>query len=143
MARSRKAEGDLVHAAGGAVLREGSDGLEIIVVHRPSHADWSLPKGKREAGETDEQCALREVLEETGYECELSVVLGTSDYVDNRGRDKQVVFFIMRPVAGAFAANDEVDELRWLSLEAARALLTYDRERELLELLGTRTPSAS
>jgi 8-oxo-dGTP pyrophosphatase MutT (NUDIX family) len=143
MARTRKAEGDFVHAAGGAVLREGVDGLEVVVVHRPSHDDWSLPKGKREAGETNEQCALREVLEETGYECELSVVLGTSDYVDNRGRDKQVVFFIMRPLAGEFTPNDEVDELRWLPLDEARSLLTYDRERELLERIGARTESAS
>jgi 8-oxo-dGTP diphosphatase len=47
------------------------DQLEILLVHRPRYDDWTLPKGKAAAGESDEQCALREVEEETGLRCTL------------------------------------------------------------------------
>ncbi len=57
----------VVRAAGGIVVRDG----RVLLVHRPKYDDWTLPKGKAEAGESDEDCALREVREETGLECEL------------------------------------------------------------------------
>ena len=43
----------------------------MLVVHRPAYGDWTFPKGKCERGESDEDCALREVEEETGLVCEL------------------------------------------------------------------------
>jgi len=60
--------------AAGAVLRRG-DGL-VAVVHRPRYDDWTLPKGKLEAGEDDERAALREVLEETGHRATIAGELG-------------------------------------------------------------------
>ena len=66
-----------VRAAGGAVLRVGPGRqVEVLLVHRPGHRDWTLPKGKVEPGETDEDCALREVAEETGFDCLLGPELG-------------------------------------------------------------------
>ena len=56
-----------VRASGGVVWRRAADGAEILIAHRPRYDDWSLPKGKREEGESDEACALREVEEETGF----------------------------------------------------------------------------
>ena len=53
------------------MVRDGADGPEVAVVHRPRYDDWSLPKGKLEPGEGWEQAALREVEEETGLRCEL------------------------------------------------------------------------
>ena len=55
--------------------RSGDRGLEVLVVHRPAYGDWTFPKGKCERGESDEDCALREVEEETGLVCELEVEL--------------------------------------------------------------------
>ena len=76
----------VVRAAGGVVLRDGALGREVLVVHRPRYADWSFPKGKAEAGETDEECALREVEEETGLRCRLDGELASTSYVDAQGR---------------------------------------------------------
>jgi len=47
-----------VRAAGGLVVR--GDG-KVLLVHRPKYDDWTFPKGKCDAGESDEACALREV----------------------------------------------------------------------------------
>ena len=64
--------GDVVRAAGGIPVRRSADGWrEVALVHRPAHEDWTFPKGKLEPGESFEDCALREVLEETGLRCRL------------------------------------------------------------------------
>lgn len=118
-----------VRAAGGVVAR----GDEVLLVHRPRYDDWTFPKGKAEEGESDEDCAIREVREETGLRCELETELATTHYVDGRARPKRVRWWRMRVVADdGFTANDEVDELRWVDGESAMELLTYPRDRELL-----------
>ena len=61
----------VVRAAGGVVLRDGPEGREVLLIHRRRYGDWTLPKGKCDPGEHDEDCALREVEEETGLVCEL------------------------------------------------------------------------
>jgi 8-oxo-dGTP diphosphatase len=118
-----------VKAAGGLVRRDG----RIAVVHRPRYDDWSLPKGKLDPGETWEEAALREVREETGLECELGDELSSASYHDRKGRSKLVRYWLMDPVGGEFAPNDEVDELRWLTPAEAAALLTYPRDKELAQ----------
>ena len=115
-------------AAGGVVVRDG----RVAVVHRPRYDDWSLPKGKLDAGETFEQAALREVEEETGLRCELVRELPSVEY-EARGRPKLVRYWLMSVASDpGFVPNDEVDELRWLSPEDAASLLTYDRDKEVL-----------
>ena len=122
-----------VRAAGGIVCRPGPDGLaEVAVIHRPAQDDWSLPKGKLEEAEGPEEAALREVEEETGLRCEIVRPAGSTAYVDRRGRDKIVRYWVMRPVEGRFRLSDEVDAMRWLTVEEALALLTYSVDRTLL-----------
>lgn len=118
----------VVRAAGGVVRRDG----RILLVHRPKYDDWTFPKGKAEEGESDEDCALREVAEEAGLQCSLGEEIGTTEYVDSKGRDKRVRWWLMRPVSGAFVPNHEVDEIRWLGTRDAAQLLSYERDVELL-----------
>jgi 8-oxo-dGTP diphosphatase len=133
---------DEVRAAGGVVVRRSGDGrLEVAVVHRPRYDDWSLPKGKLEEGESFSAAAAREVEEETGLRCELREELEPSRYRDQRGREKLVRWWRMEPVAGKFAPNSEVDELRWLTPDAALRLLAYAHDRRLLESIAESAPS--
>lgn len=128
-----------VRAAGGVVVRgEGSD-LELLLVHRPRYEDWSLPKGKLEPGESFEQAALREVEEETGLRCELGRELPAATYCDHKGREKQVRWWLMRPLDGGFTPGDEVDEVRWLTRADAIGLLDYAHDRELVRGLAQAT----
>ncbi|HEY2814335.1 MAG TPA: NUDIX hydrolase [Acidimicrobiales bacterium] len=135
-----------MRAAGGLVVRhragdrDGGDrdgGFEIVLVHRPKYDDWSLPKGKRDPAETDEQCAVREVEEETGLRCRLGRELLPTAYVDARGRSKVVRYWAMTVVGErAFTPNDEIDELRWASVDDVAAVLTYERDVEVVRSLG-------
>jgi 8-oxo-dGTP pyrophosphatase MutT (NUDIX family) len=126
-----------VRAAGGVVRRRRADGDdEIVLVHRPAYDDWSFPKGKLEDGEREEDAALREVEEETGLRCRLERELTTTRYRDARGRSKSVRYWLMEPVSGHVAADNEVDDARFVPLAEARALLTYTRDVEVLDLLA-------
>ncbi len=121
-----------VEAAGGVVVRGPEGQREVCVVHRPRYDDWSLPKGKLDAGETFEEAALREVEEETGLRGSLVRELPSTRYRDNKNRPKIVRYWVMEAEGGEFEPNDEVDELRWLPLDEAAETLTYERDRELL-----------
>jgi 8-oxo-dGTP pyrophosphatase MutT (NUDIX family) len=123
----------MVEAAGGAVVRDGS----VVLVHRPRYDDWSLPKGKLDPGESAEQAAVREVEEETGLRARLVRELPSIEYHDRKGRAKRVRYWLMDVEHDpGFTPNDEVDELRWVPLDEAAALLTYERDRDVLAALG-------
>jgi 8-oxo-dGTP diphosphatase len=120
----------LIRAAGGVVVRDG----RVLLIHRERYDDWSLPKGKLEEGESWEQAAVREVWEETGVRGRLGAYLGESHYTV-RGAPKEVRWWRMETDDEASPSND-VDAVRWASVDEARALLSYAHERQLLETLG-------
>jgi 8-oxo-dGTP diphosphatase len=121
-----------VRAAGGVVVRDGL----VALVHRPRYDDWTLPKGKLDKGESFEEAALREVEEETGLRTRLVRELPDVNY-EVRGRPKVVRYWLMEVESDeGFVANDEVDELRWVKPWEARAVLTYDRDREVLKAVA-------
>ena len=123
----------LVVAAGGIVAALSEDGdPEVLLVHRPRYDDWTFPKGKLDDGEDPADGALREVLEETGYPCRLGTEVGTVEYVDRLGRNKVVHYWDMEPDEGEFTPNREVDEIRWVAVDDALDLLSYERDRALL-----------
>ena len=123
----------VVRAAGGVVVRQSAASPEVLVVHRPRYDDWSLPKGKRDPGETDEQCAVREVEEETGVRCALEQELLPAHYIDRHGRPKVVRYWQMRPIGSRrFVPGDEIDDVRWLGVEEAIARLSYSGDRALV-----------
>jgi 8-oxo-dGTP diphosphatase len=138
VAQSGRAEASIVaaltpevRAAGGVVSRYG--GRDVIIIHRPKYDDWTLPKGKAEAGESDEDCAVREVEEETGLRCELGRELPTIRYRDRKDRLKEVRYWAMEPTSGEVQeGNDEVDEVRWVPLARAYEMLSYVHDHEVV-----------
>ncbi|MCP4309074.1 MAG: NUDIX hydrolase [bacterium] len=128
MARSK------LRAAGGVVYRDGDpdSGPEFLVVHRQRYHDWSLPKGKLDRGEDYEQAAMREIQEETGLKCERRDYLGAITYETQRGRLKIVKYWLTKKRKGKFVPNKEVDNVEWVGLHGAQALLTYNRDARLV-----------
>jgi 8-oxo-dGTP pyrophosphatase MutT (NUDIX family) len=120
----------VIDAAGGLVWRLSSKGaLKVLLVHRPRYDDWSLPKGKLDPGETFLEAAVREVAEETGFECQPDVELPEIRYDDHKGRPKRVRYWLMEPTGGEFSPNSEVDEIQWARLDGgATEELTYEHD---------------
>ena len=116
-----------VRAAGGVVVRDG----RVLAVHRPKYDDWSLPKGHVDGDEKFREAALREVREETGYECALGAELEPVRYTDRKGRPKLVRYWRMTVTGGDWTPNDEVDEIRWLGPPEAETL-SHHADRALL-----------
>jgi 8-oxo-dGTP pyrophosphatase MutT (NUDIX family) len=128
-----------VRAAGGVVWRAAGADVEVLLVHRPRYRDWSFPKGKAKKGESDEECALREVEEETGLRCRLGPELASTSYRDGKGRRKVVRYWAMELPEGAeAAAGDGVDDWLWLSPARAEEQLRWRRDLDVLRSLPVR-----
>lgn len=123
----------VVRAAGGVVVRTSEHGRLVLVVHRPKYDDWSYPKGKVDEGETEQQCALREVREETGFSCSVLQELSSTQYLDPNGSPKTVRYWLMAPQSGSFTPNEEVDRAIWVDLDRARELLSYQHDVALVD----------
>lgn len=121
----------MIKAAGAVLWRDAGGNVEVALVHRQRYDDWSLPKGKLDHGETIPACAVREISEETGYACVLGRHLRQVSY-EVRSVPKTVDYYAAQAVSGSFVPNEEVDELRWLAVDDASALLTYEPDRAVL-----------
>lgn len=134
-------------AAGGVLWRPATGhnpgdrnrAVQVAVVHRPRYDDWSLPKGHTDPGEALPTTAVREIAEETGYSARLVRHLGRVSYEVLQTR-KRVDYWSARVTGGDFSANDEVDQLRWVSPEKAQKLVNYAGDRKVLRSFGKRTP---
>lgn len=120
--------------AGGAVVTREHPvrGTEVVIVHRQRYDDWSLPKGKAQAGESIPAAAVREVWEETGVRIRLGSPLDTIHYETLKGR-KRVDYWSSTVLESVRRAPDaEVDVVSWLPLRAAMSRLTYAHDHFLL-----------
>lgn len=124
----------MIEAAGGAVWRVTAKcAVKVLLVHRPRYDDWSFPKGKLDPGESHPRAALREVEEETGLVCAMGEELPEVRYRDRKDRPKRVRYWAMEVVGGEFQPNAEVDEIRWVLLDDAAVLLSYDHDAVVLD----------
>jgi len=122
--------------------------MEVLLVHRGDRADVSLPKGKVDPGETPPQTAVRELKEETGLSVVLGAPLGTVEYTIPGGREKIVYYWCAEVTTEAigqstFLPNEEIASLEWLAITAARAALSYDRDRDILDLFAARADAGN
>lgn len=136
-------EAQVIRAAGTVILRGRGRNRQVLLVHRGRRQDWSLPKGKRELGELQCVAAVRETREETGLDITLGPRLPALSYLA-LGLPKVVDYWIGRladPAIAAgdvdlpehWAANDEVDEMRWVSLARASRMLTYEHDVKVVQ----------
>ena len=135
-----------IQAAGAVVLRDIDDGArEVLVVHRPSYDDLSLPKGKLEPGEDLPTTAVREVAEETGINIRLTMPLQPIEYTVKystrdgkpKSRAKVVSWWLGVAIGGsienATASPEEIDGAFWMPTDQALERLTYPTDVQVLE----------
>ncbi|MFW7415564.1 NUDIX hydrolase [Demequina sp. SO4-18] len=134
-----------VIAAGALIWRVRDGELQVLAVHRPRYDDWSWPKGKLDAGETLPACAIREVAEETGKQVILGQPLPTLRYPTG-GKTKVVKYWAAHIASEGSAAvkarpkykdapKHEIDKKRWLTVDEARAKITFKDDLRPLEVL--------
>src|ERR1051326_6734352 len=100
------ADPPVIKAAGGILQRSSPRGDEVMLVYRKRHQDWTLPRGKVKEGESFQEAAMREVLEETGCSCRIGNYLGTISY-SAQGVPKVVLYWKMTVVNDKGAFNPE------------------------------------
>lgn len=123
----------VIRAAGVVLIKRTPREPKILLVHRPRHRDWSLPKGKLDTGEHTIAAAVRECDEETGIVPILGVPLGRQSYTV-MGRPKTVDYWMASPGKdNGFAPDDEIDEIVWANRRQARGMLTYKRDIQMVE----------
>jgi 8-oxo-dGTP diphosphatase len=125
----------MIEAAGGLLWKKGpGTSMQIALVHRHRYGDWTLPKGKLQAGESHLQGALREVREETGYQATVIGFAGAIAYETSSG-PKLVRFWNMIPEMEARLPFDksEVTETVWLEPAVACLKMDYPLERAIVE----------
>ncbi|MFI9648130.1 NUDIX hydrolase [Streptomyces sp. NPDC052040] len=111
------AANSLVPAAS-AVVVDGAG--RVLLQRRADNGMWALPGGAMNIGESLPDCAVRETREETGYEVEVTGIVGTYSnpghvfaYDDGEVRQEFSVCFLARPVSGRPAVSDESTDVRW------------------------------
>jgi 8-oxo-dGTP pyrophosphatase MutT (NUDIX family) len=134
----------IVHAAGGLV--ENGMGEYLMIFRKGS---WDLPKGKLDKGETLEQCAVREVREETGLKDVLLTTPLATTYHTYKDFGKHILkeshwWRMAAPADQKLTPQTEegIHEILWAGPEKVRALapLCYPSIRELLGTAGLLTP---
>lgn len=125
--------------AAGAVCWRVVDGkARVLLVHRDTHSDVSLPKGKLDPGETLPHTAVREIQEETGLSISLGAPLGDVRYTMPSGREK-LVFYWAAEIDDhtldlcSFQPNAEIAAIEWLSIGKARKRLSYSHDVDILD----------
>src|SRR5712691_7899395 len=111
----------LTHA-GGVVFRKRDSQMFYLVVSSSDGANWVLPKGHIEPGESPEAAALRELREEAGVMGEIVDRLSVQHF-KKADKDVAVQYFLVRKVGSTEAAEKRT--LRWEDEQAAVRLLTF------------------
>ncbi len=128
-------------SAGGVAFRLGEAETQVAIVAVKPSRRWQLPKGLIDAGESEEQAAVREVREEAGIDCELLEKIETVEYwyfATNKGVrvrfHKLVHFYLLRYLTGDAENHDhEIDEARFVPIDEAVEMLAFKSEKDVVK----------
>jgi ADP-ribose pyrophosphatase YjhB (NUDIX family) len=106
-----------IAAVGGIAVRDGRL-LLIKRGHAPSAGRWSLPGGRIEPGESEQDALAREFLEETGLVVEVGHLAGEVLRAGPSGVTYRIRDFLVTPLSGTEAAGDDAADIAWVPVSA-------------------------
>jgi 8-oxo-dGTP pyrophosphatase MutT (NUDIX family) len=121
----------IVRQAGAIAVRERDGHIEVLIVRaKKDPTKWIFPKGHIEPGETAKRAAVRELQEEAGVTGAVVGPAGVSTFQSGDER-VEVTFYLVR--FGGNVPPSEEREAQWLPAGQARAALSFDDSRRLLD----------
>ena len=126
-------------SCGGIIFYTGKNNVKILLVKNNNGRYWSFPKGHIEAGETEEQTAIREIKEETGLDVEIKEGFKeVSDYCPFGKIRKHVVFFLAQAFTDKVSMQEEeIAEYMWVDLQQAHKICVYDNDLRIIDKATT------
>ena len=121
-------------SCGAVVFRRYHGNTELLLIKHTAGGHWSFPKGHVEEGETEEQTAVREVLEETGIRIDLCPgYREVVHYSPKRDVQKDVIYFLGRARNYDFIPQEsEIAQIKWVEMSLAHSFLSYDNDKQLV-----------
>ena len=121
-------------SCGAVVFRKYHGNIELLLIKHVVGGHWSFPKGHVEAGETEEQTALREIKEETGIDVELITTFReVVSYSPKRDTTKDVIYFLGKAKTFQYTPQEEeIAQIKWVEINLAHSFLTYDNDKQLV-----------
>lgn len=121
-------------SCGAVVFRKYHGNTELLLIKHSAGGHWSFPKGHVEAGETEQQTALREVMEETHIDVDLDPTFReVVTYSPKRDVKKDVIYFLGRAKNFDYIPQEEeIAQIKWVEINLAHSFLTYDNDKQLV-----------
>lgn len=118
-------------SCGALVVRREGENYYILMIRHKAGGHRSFPKGHMEAGETEYETALREVMEETSSRIAIiSDFRATVSYSPSPGVMKEVVYFLAFTTDESIKAREgEIAEVEWVPLDEAEQCLTHENDK--------------
>ena len=121
-------------SCGAVVFRDDGGERKFLLIRNRRSAHWGFPKGHVEPGETDEETAKREVLEETGLNINiLPDFVRKSDYTIQGKIEKSVSIFLAKTSEIQYTLQvEEIEECGWFNYNKALSTLNYENDKSIL-----------
>lgn len=121
-------------SCGAVVFRKYHGNTELLLIKHTGGDHWSFPKGHVELGETEEQTALREIMEETSIDVEICPGFReVVTYSPRRDVQKDVIYFLGKAKNFDYVPQEsEIAQIKWVEINLAHSFLTYDNDKQLL-----------
>lgn len=121
-------------SCGAVVFRVENGEKKYLLIRNKRSAHWGFPKGHIEPGETQEETAIREVLEETGLNIKILPQFSQkSEYTIQGKIEKSVIIFLAETKEKDYTIQqEEIEECDWFNFEDALKTLNYDNDKRIL-----------
>ncbi len=121
-------------SCGAVIFREDNGVKKFLLIRNKRSAHWGFPKGHIEPGETKEETAIREVLEETGINIEIIPgFVKNSEYSIQGKIEKSVSIFLAKTAQNEYKLQEEeIEECGWYNFDESLRVLNYENDKYIL-----------